>query len=414
MTSKHSQAECRGCGAPLSRIFLDLGDMPLVNEYPPVSSEAPQPRYPLRAWVCDRCLLVQVEEIISPEEIFSDYAYFSSYSESWLAHSRKFASAAAPKYGLDSSSLVVEVASNDGYLLREFIAAGIPVLGVEPASNIAKLANEEGIPTENCFFGHGVAEDLVSRGKAADLLVANNVIAHVPDLQDFVAGLATVLKPGGVLSIEFPHLLNILRLLQFDTIYHEHFSYFSLHSLEPVLRSNGLEVFEVLTIPTHGGSLRVLAQRSDGPVRPQGPGLEAVRQSERDNRLDRIETYSGYAERVDSVLRSIRDFLGEARDGGRAIVGYGAAAKGTILLNASRATADQVDYVVDLNPHKQDRFLPGTRIPICPPDRVAETRPDYLLILAWNLRDEVMGQMSHIRDWGGRFVVPIPHLELVS
>ena len=414
MTSYRPDPQCRGCGAPLATTLVDLGDMPLVNEYPPLDSSAQQRRYPLKAWVCDRCLMVQVEEIVSPEEIFSDYAYFSSYSESWLEHSGRFAVWAQREFALSSSNLVVEVASNDGYLLKEFIAAGIPVLGVEPATNIAKLAVEAGIPTENCFFGLDVAKDLVRRGKAADLLVANNVIAHVPDLQDFVAGLATVLKPGGVLSVEFPHLLNILQQLQFDTIYHEHFSYFSLHALEPVLNSNGLELFDVVEIPTHGGSLRILGQRSDGRLRPEGSGLARVREAEKAAGLDRLETYAGYTTSVEAVLDSVRQFLATAKAEGRSVVGYGAAAKGTILLNASGARPEQVDYVVDLNPHKQDRFLPGTRIPIYSPDRVAGTKPDYLLILAWNLKDEVMSQMAHIREWGGRFVVPIPQVEVLD
>jgi SAM-dependent methyltransferase len=409
-----TEAICRGCNAVLSTTFLDLGDMPLVNEYPPLDSNADQARYPLKAWVCDACLLVQVEEIVSPEEIFSDYAYFSSYSESWLEHSKRFAGWALKEYSLDSSSLVVEIASNDGYLLKEFMAAGIPVLGVEPAANIAKLANEAGIPTQNNFFGLRVAEELLDTGHSADLLVANNVIAHVPDLQDFTAGLATVLKPGGVLSIEFPHLLNILEKRQFDTIYHEHFSYLSLTSLEPVLNAKGLEVFDVVQIPTHGGSLRVLAQRSDGPLRPAGPGLAEVRAAEKAGGLDRIEAYAGYTQAVEGVLDGVRGFLAEAGELGKTVVGYGAAAKGTILLNSAGATPEQVDYVVDLNPHKQERFLPGTRIPIHAPDQIFETRPDYLLILVWNLKDEIIGQMAGIREWGGRFVLPIPQVEVLD
>ena len=414
MTADPTRAICRGCDTELSTVLLDLGDMPLVNEYPPLDSTADQARYPLKAWVCDACQLVQVEEIVSPEEIFSDYAYFSSYSESWLEHSKRFADWALKEFSLGPSSLVVEIASNDGYLLKEFIAAGVPVLGVEPAANIAKLANEAGIPTKNNFFGRRVAEELLDTGHSADLLVANNVIAHVPDLQDFTAGLATVLKPGGVLSIEFPHLLNILEQRQFDTIYHEHFSYLSLHSLEPVLNAKGLEVFDVVQIPTHGGSLRVLAQRSDGPLRPAGAGLAEVRAAEKAGGLDRMETYAGYTQAVEGVLEGVRDFLAKAKQEGKTVVGYGAAAKGTILLNSAGATPDQVAYVVDLNPHKQERFLPGTRIPIHAPDRIAETNPDYLLILVWNLKDEIMGQMASIREWGGRFVLPIPQVEVLD
>ncbi|HYN99602.1 MAG TPA: class I SAM-dependent methyltransferase [Actinomycetota bacterium] len=409
-----TEAICRGCNAVLSTTFLDLGDMPLVNEYPPLDSSSEQARYPLKVWVCDSCFLVQVEEIVSPEEIFSDYAYFSSYSESWLEHSGRFAEWARQELALDSFNLVVEIASNDGYLLKEFIAAGVPVLGVEPAANIAKLANEAGIPTQNNFFGLRVAEELIDTGHAADLLVANNVIAHVPDLQDFVAGLAAVLKPGGVLSIEFPHLLNILQQLQFDTIYHEHFSYISLLALEPVLNASGLEVYDVVQIPTHGGSLRVLAQRSDGPKRPEGAGLAAVRDAEKAAGLDRIETYAGYTTGVEGVLEGVRSFLEQAARDEKTVAGYGAAAKGTILLNSAGATPEQVQYVVDLNPHKQDHYLPGTRIPIYAPDRISETKPDYLLILVWNLKDEILKQMGSIREWGGRFVVPIPRVEVID
>ena len=414
MSENRPDPVCRGCGAALETVLVDLGEMPLVNEYPPLTAESPQARYPLKCWVCDECRLVQVEEIVSPQEIFGDYAYFSSYSESWLEHSRRFAQEAERQFGLGGDSLVVEIASNDGYLLKEFQAAGIPVLGVEPASNIAKLAEEAGIPTVNRFFGRETAAGLVAEGKTADLLVGNNVIAHVPDLQDFVAGLAAVLKPGGVLSVEFPHLLNILQQLQFDTIYHEHFSYLSLHSLEPVLNAHGIELFDVVEIPTHGGSLRILGQRSDGPRRPEGPGLAKVRRDEKEAGLDRMETYAGYTKDVETVLGSVRSFLADAQEEGRSVVGYGAAAKGTIMLNAAGATPEQVEYVVDLNPHKQNRYLPGTRIPIYPPDRIAETRPDYLLILAWNLKDEVMSQRAGIREWGGRFVVPIPQVSILD
>jgi len=414
MTDSVSASKCRGCGNTLTTTFVDLGVMPLVNIYLPLGSETAQERFPLHARVCDNCLLVQIEDVVPPDALFSDYAYFSSYSESWLAHAERFAREAQRDFGLDSSSMVVEVASNDGYLLKHFMAAGIPVVGVEPASNIAREANDAGIPTVNRFFGREAAGDLVGEGKLADLVVANNVMAHVPDLHDFVDGLATVLKPGGVASAEFTHVLRILDDVQFDTIYHEHFSYFSLYALEPVLEAHGLEVFDVVELPTHGGSLRVLAQLADGPKRPAGRGLEAVRAKEKQARLDALETYTTFADQVERRLESVRSFLSKTREEAKTVVGYAAASKGTILLNAAGITSDEVAYVVDLNPHKQDRFLPGTRIPIYAPAKIRETRLDFLLLLAWNLTDEIMSQMAYIREFGGRFVTPIPDVRVIG
>ena len=413
MTTSDTRSTCRACGAPLTTTLVDLGEMPLVNEYRELGAVKAQSRYRLHARVCDRCLLVQVEDVVEPDAMFSDYPYFSSYSTSWLEHAKRFADEARVEFGLDTSSLVVEIASNDGYLLRYFMEAGIPVLGVEPAANIARAANEAGIPTVNCFFGRKAADDLVSRGKLGDLVVANNVVAHVPALNDFVSGLATVLKPGGVLSLEFTHVLRILEDLQFDTIYHEHFSYYSMWAFEPVLRSHGLEAFDVVEIPTHGGSLRVLAQHSDGP-RPESPRLHAVRIEEKKAGIDRLETYRVFSERVEQRLQSVREFLELARLEGKTVVGYGAASKGTILLNACGTTQKEIEYVVDVSPHKQERYLPGTDIPIHAPDMVGETKPDYLLLLAWNLQEEIMNQMSYIRDWNGRFVTPIPEVRFLD
>jgi hypothetical protein len=309
---------------------------------------------------------------------------------------------------------VVEVASNDGYLLRHFVASGIPSLGIEPAANVAEAARALGIPVEVRFFGRAAADDLVASGRAADLLVANNVLAHVPDLNDFVAGLARALKPAGVLSVEFPHLLNLIREVQFDTIYHEHYCYFSLLAVEAVFARHGLIVFDVETLPTHGGSLRVLACRADGAPRPEEPGLAAVRTAERVAGLDRIEAYAGFQAKVDAVRASLLAFLHRARAEGRVVAAYGAAAKGNTLLNHCGIGTDLIAYVVDLNPHKQGRLLPGSRLPVHAPERIALTRPDYVLILPWNIADEIVGSMGHVRDWGGRFVVAIPSTRVIG
>ena len=406
---------CRSCAAPLTRSFVDLGRTPLANSYvPPHAAAMPDPTFPLHARVCDACLLVQVEAVTPPETIFGEYAYFSSYSSSWVAHARRFAEMAARRFGLTSASQVVEVASNDGYLLRHFVAAGIPSLGIEPAANVAEAARALGIPVEVRFFGRAAADDLVASGRAADLLVANNVLAHVPDLNDFVAGLARALKPAGVLSVEFPHLLNLIREVQFDTIYHEHYCYFSLLAVEAVFERHGLRVFDVETLPTHGGSLRVLACRIDGAKRPAEPGLAAVRAAERAAGLDRVDAYSGFQAKVDAVRRSLLAFLHQARAEGRSVVAYGAAAKGNTLLNHCGIGTDLIDYVVDLNPHKQGRLLPGSRLPVHAPDRIANTRPDYVLILPWNIADEIVASMAHVRDWGGRFVVAIPSTRVIG
>jgi SAM-dependent methyltransferase len=406
---------CRSCAAPLTRSFVDLGRTPLANSYvPPHAAATPDPTFPLHARVCDSCLLVQVEAVTPPETIFGEYAYFSSYSSSWVAHAGRFAAMATRRFGLAAASQVIEVASNDGYLLRHFVAAGIPSLGIEPAANVAEAARALGIPVEVRFFGRAAADDLVASGRAADLLVANNVLAHVPDLNDFVAGLARTLKPAGVLSVEFPHLLNLIREVQFDTIYHEHYCYFSLHAVEAVFARHGLRVFDVETLPTHGGSLRVLACRIDDAERPAEPGLAAVRAAEHAAGLDRVEAYGGFQARVDAVRKSLLAFLHQARAEGRSVAAYGAAAKGNTLLNHCGIGIDLIDYVVDLNPHKQGRLLPGSRLPVHVPDRIAITRPDYVLILPWNIADEIVASMGHVHGWGGRFVVAIPSTRVIG
>ena len=407
MTDK--SLSCRGCGTTLSQTFVDLGEMPLANSYPTAADlDQPDRRYPLHARVCHDCFLVQVDAVVPSADIFSDYAYFSSYSQSWVAHARRFASMARERFALGGESLVVEVASNDGYLLRHFVDDGVPVLGVEPAANVAAVAEAAGVPTMVRFFGRETADNLVADGKAADLVVGNNVLAHVPDLNDFVAGLGALIKPAGVISLEFPHLLRLMEGVQFDTIYHEHFSYFSLIALEPVLARHGLRLFDVETLATHGGSLRLFACHADCDQHQDGPGLDAVRDAEHRASLDRLSAYTGFAARVAAVKDSLLTFLEAANRDSKSVAAYGAAAKGNTLLNTCGVGTRLIDYVVDASPHKQGRYLPGSRLPIVAPDRLSETRPDYVLILPWNLCDEIIWQNSAVRDWGGRFVVPIP------
>jgi SAM-dependent methyltransferase len=407
---------CRSCGAALRHTFLDLGLQPLANSFLTREELAggAERRYPLHARLCAECLLVQVDDTVPPAEIFSDYAYFSSYSESWLDHTARFADLVRRTLELGPESLVLEIASNDGYLLRNFVAAGVPVLGVEPAANVAQVAVEAGVPTEVAFFGREHAEELGGRGMTADLVVANNVLAHVPDLEDFVSGLARVLKPEGVVSIEVPHLLRMIEGTEFDTIYHEHFSYFSLLSAKDTLSRGGLRVFDVEELPTHGGSLRLWAAGEDAPSRrPETAAVGRVLGDERAAGLDSPDAYSSFAPRVERLLNDLRGFLVDAKASGSRVAGYGAAAKGNTLLNAAKVTTGEVRYVVDRSPHKQGRFLPGSHLPVLEPDHVRRDRPDYLLLLPWNLRDEIVAQMADVREWGCRFVVPVPSLEVV-
>jgi SAM-dependent methyltransferase len=404
---------CRLCAAPLARTFLDLGEMPLANAFlRPEQLARPEPRYPLHARVCDQCLLVQVDAVVTPQEIFEDYAYFSSYSSSWVEHARRFAHAAAGRFALDGNSLVVEIASNDGYLLKHFVALGIPCRGIEPARNVAAVAEAAGVPTEVCFLGRDTGAALRARGLAADLIVANNVLAHVPDLHDFVAGIAALLKPAGTLTVEFPHLLRLIEDVQFDTIYHEHYCYFSLAPVERLLSRHGLKVFDIEPLPTHGGSLRVLAAPA-ASRRAEGPGLAAVRSAERAAGLDTLAGYAGFEPRVRAVCAELTAFLEAARRDGKKTVAYGAAAKGNTLLNACGIGPREIAFAVDSSTYKQGRYTPGSHLEIRPPAAVAEARPDYLLILPWNLRDELLAKLAFIRDWGGRFVLPIPRLQVL-
>jgi SAM-dependent methyltransferase len=404
---------CRFCAAPLVTTFADLGLSPLANSYvEPHQLAQPERFFPLHAFVCDRCLLVQLPAAESPEAIFSDYAYFASFSESWLAHARDYVAMASERFALGPSSRVVEIASNDGYLLRWFVSRGVPVLGIEPAANVAPAAEALGVPTRVRFFDSALARELVAEGIRADLLIGNNVLAHVPALNDFVAGLALLLAPGGVLTMEFPHLLRLIAEGQFDTIYHEHFSYFSCAAVQRVFAAQGLALFDVEELPTHGGSLRVYARHAAGHSPPISPRVGELLAREEAAGLGRLATYGAFSAAVRRIKRDLLRFLLQAEEEGRQVVGYGAPAKGNTLLNYCGVRADLLAYTVDRSPHKQGRFLPGTRIPIHPPERLAETRPDYVLILPWNLEGEIVRQMAHVRDWGGRFVVAVPELRV--
>ena len=403
---------CRACNAPLTETFVDLGETPLANAYLTADQlNLPEPAYPLHATVCRRCFLVQLQEFESPAAIFSDYAYFSSYSQTWLAHCEAYADNVAERFGLGASSHVVEIASNDGCLLQCFRCRDVDVLGVEPAANVAQVAIDNGVPTEVAFFDQTLAATLADR-RRADLIVANNVLAHVPDLNGFVAGLRLLLAPQGVGTIEFPHLMQLMAHNQFDTIYHEHFSYFSLLAAEAVFARHGLRLFDVAELPTHGGSLRIYACH-ERAAHEQQPAVQHLRDAEAQYGLDRLETYRDFHLKVQQVKDNLLAFLTDAARDGRAVVGYGAPAKGNTLLNTCSVGTDLLSFTVDRSPHKQGRFLPGTHIPIRPVEAIAQAQPDFVLILPWNIADEIVSQMADIRGWGGRFVVPIPALEVL-
>jgi SAM-dependent methyltransferase len=406
---------CRSCGSPLSAVFADLGMTPLSNAFLSADDlNRMEPFYPLRAYVCDVCFLVQLEAFETPKAIFSEYAYFSSYSSSWLEHCRSYAHMAIRRFGLTSASRVVEVASNDGYLLQYFRAASLQTLGIEPAANIAAVAQGKGIRTVVEFLGADSARRLVDDHGAADLVIANNVLAHVPALNDFASGLRTLLKSDGVVTLEFPHLLRLMMETQFDTIYHEHFSYFSLLAAQRVLAAHGLEVFDVEEISTHGGSLRVYATPGGNQRWPITSAPKELIEQERAAGLDRLETYASFAARVKEARRGLLRFLIEVKDAGHTVVGYGAPAKGNTLLNYCGVREDLLPYTVDRSPHKQGRFLPGTHIPIYAPQRIRESKPEYVLILPWNLRDEIVEQMAHVAQWGGKLVIPLPSVQVLD
>jgi len=412
-TTGDGQGRCRFCGAALLHTFVDLGTSPLCESYVPAERlQEMEPFYPLQVFVCDQCFLVQLPAHVSGEDIFSEYAYFSSYSDSWLAHCRRYAEVIIPRLNLTTASQVIEVASNDGYLLQYFVAHAIPVLGIEPAANVAQVATEKGISTRVGFFGQQMARELVAQGTQADLLVGNNVLAQVPDLNDFVAGLKLLLRPGGVLTLEFPHLMRLVEENQFDTIYHEHYSYFSLSTAERILAAHGLTLFDVEELTTHGGSLRIFGRHSSEPAPAVTERTAALRDREADAGVTSLSYYASFGERVAETKREILEFLISAKRAGKRIAGYGAPGKGNTLLNYCGIRSDFLDYTVDRSPYKQGKFLPGSRIPVLAPEQIYATRPDYVLILPWNIKEEIMDQMSGIREWGGRFVVPIPTLRV--
>ena len=405
------ESECRFCKASLKHTFVDLGMSPLSNGFLTAEqTHQMEPFFPLHAYVCDKCFLVQLEEFEAPDHIFSDYAYFSSFSDLWLAHAKAYVEVMQQRFRLTTSSQVVEIASNDGYLLQYFKQDGIPVLGIEPAANVAKAALDKGIPTTVKFFGVKTAKELATKGLKADLLLGNNVLAHVPDLNDFVAGMKVLLKFQGVITMEFPHLHQLIQHNQFDTIYHEHFSYFSFLTVEQVFAKHGLTIFDVDELSTHGGSLRIYARHVDDSSQPISEKIGNLKQRELATGLNKIASYAAFSGQVTETKRKLLDFLISTKRAGKTVAGYGAPAKGNTLLNYCGIRGDFIDYTVDRSPHKQGKFLPGTHIPILHPDHVKFTKPDYLLILPWNLKEEVMAQMGYIREWGGKFVVPIPEI----
>jgi len=409
----HPGPECRLCGAEVTRTFVDLGMSPLCESYLSANKlDQAEQFYPLNVRICESCLLVQLPAYVAGEEIFSDYAYFSSYSDSWVAHARRYADAMTERLGLSERSLVTEVASNDGYLLQHFLTSGIPVLGIEPAANVAEAARAKGIRTEVDFLGAETGHMISGRYGKADLVAANNVFAHVPDIRGFAAGLSALVKDTGTVTLEFPHLLRLIERRQYDTIYHEHYSYLSLLTSSRALQTAGLKVVDVEELDTHGGSLRVFAQPEEFADEPT-PNVKAVLDAEEFAGLHTVAGHEGFARQVLKIKSDLLGFLLEAARQGKSVAGYGAPGKGNTLLNHCGIRADLLSYTVDRSPHKQGMFLPGTHIPIYAPIRLAETQPDYIVVLPWNLRDEISSQLDYVRSWGGRLVFPIPALEVI-
>jgi SAM-dependent methyltransferase len=400
---------CRACGGRLTVTMADLGLQPASNAFiASLEAAHDEKRYPLRAKVCESCKLVQVDYDVAPQELFGNYVYFSSYSDDWLAHAKEYCDMARRRFGLDSGSLVVELASNDGYLLKNFIDMGVPVLGIDPSDTVAAAAEKIGVPTMVEFFGESLAKELVGDGRQADLIIGNNVLAHVPLLNDFVAGIALLLKPQGSVTIEFPHLLELIEHVEFDTIYHEHYSYISLYAIEQVFSRHGLRIYDAEQLPTHGGSLRIFAAHSDRRDLDDSTLLLKLRAQESAAGLADLDTYLRFAERVENCRRSLLAFLAEAKREGKTVAAYGAAAKGNTLLNFCAVTPADISQVADRNPHKQSKFLPGSHIPVVSPEALLQARPDYVLILPWNLQEEIRQQLRGIKEWGGRFVTPVP------
>jgi SAM-dependent methyltransferase len=406
-------AGCRACGGRLTVTMADLGMQPPSNAFLASMADAKdEKRYPLRAKVCELCKLVQVDYDVAPEELFSNYVYFSSYSDEWLAHAQAYCEMARRRFALDSRSLVVELASNDGYLLKNFVQSGIPVLGIDPSDTVAAAAQKIGVPTLVEFFGERLAMELKSGGRQADLIVANNVLAHVPQLNDFVAGIAVLLKPEGTATIEFPHLLKLIEQVEFDTIYHEHYSYISLYAIERVFGRHGLRIYDAEEFPTHGGSLRIFASHAGRADLRESAALLSLRAQEAAAGLADLDTYLRFAERVEACRRSVLAFFAQTKRESKVVAAYGAAAKGNTLLNFCGVTRADISMVADRNPHKQSKLLPGSHIPVVSPDELMRAAPDYVLVLPWNLQDEIMRQLAGIRAWGGRFVTPVPVVKI--
>ncbi len=410
-----NERRCRHCGSLLHHTFVDLGSSPLCNTM--LTEDALQRGetfYPLHVRVCGDCFLAQLDEFVAPSEIFTEYSYFSSFSDMFVAHAKRYVDAAVERFGLDSSSRVFEVASNDGYLLQHFIPHGVAMLGIEPALNVAEAARAKGIPTISEFVGEKTAASIIGEHGTAHLVIANNVMAHTPYLNDFVRGLAILAGETGVITVEFPHIARLIERNQFDTVYHEHFSYFSLYTVDRVFRAKGLRIFDVEEIDTHGGSLRVYATRADEGVHPEAPAVAAMHAFEAERRITDLSTYADFSRKVEQSKRDLLDTLIRLKREGRQIVGYGVPGKGNTLLNYCGIRSDFLSYMVDRNPYKQGKYTPGTRIPIYPPERIFETKPDYVLVMVWNLVDEVVEQMQAIREWGGRFIVAIPEVRTIG
>jgi hypothetical protein len=408
------KGSCRFCGAPLHTTFVDLGMSPLCQTHVREDQlHEMEPFYPLHAYVCGECFLVQLQEFVTPDEIFTEYAYFSSYSTTWVEHARRYAEAMIDRFGLGRASKVMEIASNDGYLLQHFVARGVPVLGIEPAANVAKVAIEKGIPSVVQFFGRESAAQIAVEHGRPDLLLGNNVLAHVPDINDFVGGMKIMLAPGGVITMEFPHLQRLMAENQFDTIYHEHFSYLSFAAVERIFAHHGITLFDVEELPTHGGSLRIYGRHAENASLAVGGRVHALRQREIDDGFLKLERYRGFGEQVKATKRKLLTFLIDAKERGKKVVGYGAPGKGNTLLNYCGIRTDFLDFTVDANPYKQGKYTPGTRIPILAPDAIRAARPDYVLILPWNLKAEIADAAAYIGEWGGKFVVPIPEVRVL-
>jgi len=405
---------CRGCGTLLHHEFIDLGEAPPSNSFLTQGQLSQvESKYPLKLFVCDQCFLVQLDEYKKSKEIFTDtYAYFSSYSRTWLEHCRAYAQMMMERFHLGAQSLVVEIASNDGYLLQYFKNRSIPVLGIEPSLSVAKVAMQKGINTEVDFFGVALAEKLKAQGKQADVLAANNVLAHVPDVNDFVQGIKILLKPGGIATLEFPHLMELIENNQFDTIYHEHFSYFSLHTVMVIFEKHGLRIVDVDTLGTHGGSLRVYAAHGEDQAKPISAKVKEILEAEKNKGMLSMDYYKGFSRRAEEVRSHMLDFIAQQKVAGRKVVAYGAAAKGNTLLNYCGINQDAIDFVVDASEHKQGKFLPGSHIPVVSEEKLRQMQPHFILILPWNLKEEIISQLAYIRQWGGKFVVPIPDVEV--